>query len=286
MRFLGLNEFAKGVANMIYTVVPVRNEEDKIHRTLTMLLGTQSDKILVVLNGCEDDSLEVVKGFDDHRIQWVYFNKPLGVDVPRAVGAWIALQEGAEGILFVDGDTNGAMTEQIDQLIVALKEQQRDMVLSNCYPENQTKSTMARLLLSFRKQLNIELGVFDTIGYAIPSHGPHGISRKFAETVGLHSLAIPPVSLALAIKNHLAVAVATSISSELLRSTVRDEYHASQIVKTLIGDCIEALQTYQEKERTRGYDGIIFSGYHKNRRFDLLNQFMEVFSVPYDPMDM
>ncbi|MBB6215549.1 glycosyltransferase involved in cell wall biosynthesis [Anaerosolibacter carboniphilus] len=260
---------------MICTVVPVKDEEEKIDQTLHMLLKTQTDQIIVVLNGCQDRSFEIVKDMDDSRIEYIYCNKPLGMDIPRAVGAWIAFQRKAKGIVFVDGDMNGDLSSIIDTLINHLKEEKADMVLTNCYPEESSKSSMARMLLSFRKQLNLELNLFDKIGYSIPSHGPHGISSRFLMKIPIQELAIPPVSLALAAKNNLIVSVAASIPTRLLQSTTRDEYHAQQITKTIIGDCIEAVQVYRGKERNRGYDGIIFTGYHKNRRFDLLETFIK-----------
>ncbi|MDF2545562.1 MAG: hypothetical protein K0R93_460 [Anaerosolibacter sp.] len=259
---------------MICTVVPVKDEEEKINQTLHMLLKTQTDQIIVVLNGCQDRSFEIVKGIDDPRIEYIYCNKPLGMDIPRAVGAWMALQRKADGIIFVDGDMNGDLSSVIDTLIDHLQEGKADMVLTNCYPEMSSKSSMARMLLSFRKQLNLELDLFDSIGYSIPSHGPHGISSKLLTKISIPELAIPPVCLALAAKNNLVISVAASISTDLLQSTIRDEYHAQQITKTIIGDCIEAVQVYHGKERNRGYDGIVFTGYHKNRRFDLLQDFI------------
>jgi hypothetical protein len=261
---------------MIHTVIPVKNEAKKIKQTLQMLLSTHTDKILVIFNGCQDDSFYEVQSLNDARIEWVYFNKPLGIDIPRGVGTWIAAHQDTEGIIFVDGDMNGNLQNHINKIIFSLKNKKLDMALTNCYPEKTVKSTMAKILLSFRKQLNLELKIYNKIGYAIPSHGPHGISRKFIEKVPLEEICIPPVSLALAVKQHLFVDVATCIPAELLQSTIRDEFHANQIAKTIIGDCIEALQVFMNKERTRGYDGITFTGYHKNRRFDILEAFKTI----------
>ncbi|MFZ5968779.1 MAG: glycosyltransferase family A protein [Bacillota bacterium] len=264
---------------MIYTVVPVKNEENKIGKTLSMLSNTKTDKILVVLNGCEDRSMEEASKIQNDRIEFLYFNKPLGIDVPRAVGAYHGLRADVEGIIFVDGDMCGHIGPHIDLLIEGILERKLDMALSDCYNHQQATSTMAKILLSFRKQLNIELGIYTKIQTAIPSHGPHGVSRRLLDKIPLQELAIPPVSLALAAKYKLNIDVVTSIPSDLLDSTIRDEYHANQIAKTMIGDCIEAIQVYRDEDRTRGYDGFTFTGYHKNRRFDLVKAYME-FDTP------
>lgn len=264
---------------MIYTIVPVKNEAKKIINTLDILLPTKSGKIIVVLNGCEDGSLELVKEFNHDRVDYIYFNKPLGVDVPRAVGGFIAVEEGADGVVFVDGDMDGDIGINVDEIIHSLDEKKVDMALTDCYPDGISKSTMANMLLSFRRQLNTELCIFDTIGFGVPNHGPHGISRRLMDKIPISELSIPPVSLALAVKHHLKIDIATSIPNHCLQSTIRDEFHANQMAKTMIGDYIEALQVYKELPRTRGYDGITFTGYHKNRRFDLLELFMNSYDL-------
>ncbi|WP_432662512.1 glycosyltransferase family A protein [Wukongibacter baidiensis] len=256
---------------MIYTIVPARNEGEKISRTLDMLLRTNSDMILVVVNGCTDNTLKRVSNIDSDRIQTLYFNKPLGLDVPRSIGALSAYESGASGFIFVDGDMIGNISNNINEIIFDISSNNIDMALTDCYDETHISSNAAKILLSFRRQLNLELGIYDKIAYAIPSHGPHGISKKFIETVGFKSLSTPPVSLALAVKNRLNIKVSTRIPDHVLRSTTKDSLHASRISKTMIGDCIEACSIYQDNQPRRGFDGIDFLGYHKGRRFDILD---------------
>jgi len=262
---------------MIHVIVPVKNEELKIIQTLNMLLATCCDKIIVVLNGCEDRSLQIVEGFVHEKIDYIYFNKSLGVDIPRTIGAQLAMKDNTDGIVFVDGDMNGRIEKHVNEIIYALKEKKMDMALTNCYPKKEKISYLASMLLSFRKLLNLELNIFERISYSTPSHGPHGLSRRFLETIPLRELAIPPVSLALAVENQLLVDIATTIPVSLLSSTTRDTFHANQIAKTIIGDCIEAVQFFNGKERTRCCGGITFTGYHKNRRFDILESYLSSF---------
>lgn len=262
---------------MIHTIIPVKNEEKKIASTLEMVLKTYSDKIIVVLNGCEDDSQKVVENYCHEKVDYIYFNKSLGIDIPRVIGAQLAIRDNTEGIVFVDGDMNGRIEKHINKIIVSLKEKRIDMALTNCYPTLDRISAMASILLYYRKLLNNGLGLFNKIGYSIPSHGPHGVSRRLLENIALKELAIPPVSLALAVKNNLHVDVATTIPAALLPTTTRDEFHALQISKTIIGDCIEAMEVFLDKKRTRSLNGYTYMGYHKNRRFDLLESFHQAF---------
>ncbi|WP_432406836.1 glycosyltransferase family 2 protein [Wukongibacter sp. M2B1] len=260
---------------MIYTIVPARNEEEKIHKTLSMLLRTNSDKILVIANGCTDNTLKRVCDINSDRMQILYFNKPLGLDVPRSIGALYAYKSGATGFIFVDGDMIGNISDNINEIILDISSNNIDMGLTDCYDSSYTNSNMAKVLLAFRRQLNLELGIYDKIIHATPSHGPHGVSRKLIDKIGFKILSTPPVELALAVKNKLNIKVSTRIPNHVLRSTTKDEQHASQIAKTIIGDCIEACSIYQDNTPKRGFDGMDFLGYHKGRRFDIFDCVLE-----------
>lgn len=260
---------------MIYTIVPARDEGDRIDKTLDMLLRTNTDKILVLINGSTDNTLEKVCNIDNDKILIYCFNKPLGLDIPRAIGAYFAYNLGATGFVFVDGDMIGNISHNIDEMISGLSCNNVDLGLTDCYHQTNSNSNMAKILLSFRRQLNLELGIYDEIRYAIPSHGPHSVSKRLIDKIGFESLAIPPTTLALAVKNKLNIKVTTKIPNYMLESTTKDEFHALQIAKTIIGDCIEASSIYRDNTRTRGFDGKNFLGYHKNRRFDILRLIME-----------
>ena len=143
------------------------------------------------------------------------------------------------------------------------------MLFRSCYPIIEKVSSTARTHLHYRKLLNLELGIYKKVGYSIPSHGPHGLSRRLLDAIELKELAIPPVSLAFAAKNNFLIDVVTTIPVSFMPTTTRDDFHANQITKTIIGDCIEAIQSFKGEERTRRLCGVTFTGYHKNRRFDI-----------------
>lgn len=240
-----------------------------------MVLQTKTDKVLVVINGCIDKTYDNVNNIHDDKIRTLYFNKPLGVDIPRSVGSYFALKEGARSLIFIDGDMCGEILKNIDEIIMDIEYNHIDIALTDCYPENFDSSPMARILLAFRERLNREIGIFDKISCATPSHGPHGLSRKLIRKVGFANIAVPPVALSIAALQGLNIRVSTKLPDSLLGSTIKDEVHAEQMAKTIIGDCIEALSVYRGEERKRGYNGTEFLGYHKNRRFDILNTILD-----------
>ena len=102
----------------ISIIIPAFNEEQRIGKTLDQFLKKYggTGEIIVVLNGCRDHTLEVVKEIEhDHQgcLKWI--------DIPKPVGKGGAIIEGfkiARGKLigFVDGDGTTS-PEEFDRLI-------------------------------------------------------------------------------------------------------------------------------------------------------------------------
>lgn len=252
-------------------VVPAQNEENRIGIVLTHLLKTPLDLIIPVINGCSDRTLAEVQDFTSPRIKPLYFTTSLGIDVPRAVGAKFAYSQGAETVLFVDGDMVGDLTNHFCSLLKSVSSQGVDMALTNCYPRKiHFKSTLAKEVLHYRKMLNCYLGLYSQIKLASPSHGPHAVSRRLLNLLPFSEIAIPPSTLAIAKKGNLKIKVSAEIAHHKLRSTLKDNLHSQDVARTIIGDCIEAWQFYLNLSRDRTYQGETFLGYHKLRRFDLL----------------
>lgn len=259
---------------MIVAVVPVRNEEKRLKKTFNTLLSIPVDLIIPVINGSTDHSLLIAQQFPA-RVSPIYFDAPLGIDVPRAVGAKTARDLGAKAVLFMDGDMDGAIGQDLCQLLNQVIFHHHDMSLTNCYPELVLEglSPLAAHLLQERRQLNQKIGL-QSIGAASPCHGPHVVSRRFLNAIPLPDIAIPPVSLALAAKNHLRVNVGANISHKDLGSPEKDQQHSQLIAETIIGDCIEALHAFRNEKRTRRRGQFEYNGYHPQRRWDLLNEFI------------
>ncbi|MDK2822267.1 MAG: hypothetical protein PWQ67_19 [Clostridia bacterium] len=265
---------------MISIVIPVKNEEESISKTLDNCSDLPANYIITVLNGCTDASKKIIENHPlKTKIHLIEFSQPLGIDVPRAIGAAYAYKLNSQVVLFLDGDMQGKIATHLYELITAVYQENTDMALTNCYPYISIRSTMASTVLNYREKLNRRLGVFADLGLASPSHGPHAVSRILLEKVPWRFLAIPPLSLAMAVINNLNIKVATSLPHSLLFSQARNETHSTLIAETIIGDCLEALNYLEGLPPLREEKGIHYLGYHPERKFDVLDKYVESLGI-------
>jgi glycosyltransferase involved in cell wall biosynthesis len=254
---------------VIYTIIPCHNEENNIEKVLEEADKSMTDKILVVDNGSFDRSHDIVKNFPSEKIDILFFNIALGHDVPRAIGLNLGLSDGGKYFIFIDGDMTGITKDDINSLILAL-ESGVDLALTNCYYDNNLPDGLARYVLYFRKMLNSELGVFDKIKYSTPSHGPHGISRALAASVPIEYVSIPSLLLSYAVKNGFNVDIELKKLHKDIVCQEKSSEHALDMAETLIGDCISGIKFVRGEKISREFEGIEYTGYHKKRRFDVL----------------
>ncbi|ACL18150.1 glycosyltransferase family 2 protein [Desulfitobacterium hafniense] len=259
---------------MYDVVIPAQNEEKSILAVLATVLKLPIKRVILVLNGCTDRTLDLTRTILDQRIHTIYFAEPLGIDVPRAIGALYARSLHTQGVLFVDGDTSGDIYDGLAKLLAALADG-TDIALTNCYPYITHRAKLANLVLRFRGSLNKELGYFQLLGNATPTHGPHALSAKALEVLMPEAIAIPPLTLVLAKRFDLKVKVATSIRHQDLKSPRKHRRHARLIAETIIGDCVMGLTLARNEEVTRSLGKHKMLGYHPERRFDILQLWTE-----------
>jgi glycosyltransferase involved in cell wall biosynthesis len=264
---------------MLAAVVPVRNEETRVGRLLLRLVNIESiHHIFIILNGSNSSTVDEVDTFyhqNPDRITVAQFRDALGIDVPRAIGAHMAYTCGMSHTLFVDGDLVGQITTELQSFIQATLTRQLDLALTNCYPDGPFSGTSSEPMFYFRRLLNRELGFESKLGIASPSHGPHIISRRFISLIPWIDLAVPPTLLVYAKKyNLINVSIAGTIPHVLLGSSVKDQRHSELIIDTIAGDCLEALCLYRNQARQRIYNNQKYLGYNKDRRFDLLREYL------------
>ncbi|MHB1420686.1 MAG: glycosyltransferase family 2 protein [Bacillota bacterium] len=255
---------------MIAAVIPAQNESSTIGQVISNLSGISVDLVVPVINGSTDGTLNAVKKAKKIPRQIIHFSEPLGIDVPRAVGAAYAFLQGADVVLFLDGDMCGAIQTNLLNLIEAVQNGV-DMALTNCYPYITMRQSLATRVLEFRSILNKELGLFQSLGLASPAHGPHAVSREFLRVIPFKELGIPPAGMALAKIQGLNIQVATAVPHIHLGSSVKDVQHARMIAQTIIGDCLEAISLYHQRPRTRVWQGQEYQGYNPQRRWDTLD---------------
>jgi glycosyltransferase involved in cell wall biosynthesis len=254
---------------VICTIIPCFNEADNIEKVLDEAVKSNTDRILIVDNGSTDGSTDIIKSYNSDKIDLMFFNTPLGHDVPKAAGLFYSLADKGEYFIFVDGDMVGINREDINNLILSLKSGV-DLSLTDCYYDGITPSGLAQYVLYFREILNSKLNLFDKIKHSTPSHGPHGISKKLAESLPTEYAAIPPLLLSHAAKNNYSVEIGLQKLHKDMVDDDQSSSHALTMCETLIGDCLSGLSLMKNKTLTRLYKNIEFIGYHKDRRFDIL----------------
>ena len=252
---------------MLAVVIPARNEAARIQGVVRGALKIPADLVIPVLNGCTDMTHEMVRRIGNPRIRPLVFAEPLGLDVPRIAGARAALQAGAQGVLFVDGDLDGKIEGRLAILAAQVKKHGMDLALSDCYAGTPVpiRQSLARQVYIQRVALNEALHRPD-LGAAISSHGPIAVSRRLLETIPLSSLGVPPLMQVHAVLAGLKVAVGICIPHQELGSTKRDREHRQRVAETIIGDCLQAKAVAEGRQGDR--QGHV--GYHRERRFDLL----------------
>ncbi|QJW45860.1 glycosyltransferase [bacterium BFN5] len=258
---------------MISVVVPAKNEAGRAVTVLQNLGTLPIDHIIFISNGCKDTTMYEVLQMRLPKLQIIYFHDCLGIDIPRAIGAKVALSLGSDVVAFVDGDMVGTFNENLMELVDGVLLKHLDMALTNCYPSPPRHIERYNPTFQWRMNLNKELGLEKKIGLATPAHGPHAVSRRFLETVPIAELAIPPVSLALARKNKLKIDVATTIPHYRLGSSIKGQLHTNKIIDTIVGDCLEGMATFRDQPRNRQWQNKTYIGYHSERRFDILEHF-------------
>lgn len=259
---------------MISVIVPAKNEAGRATTVLQNLARLPIDHIIFVVNGCRDTTVYETANLNIPKLQFIYFHDCLGIDIPRAIGAKIALSLGSDLALFIDGDMVGTMNDQLEELIHAMLIHKLDLGLTNCYPDPPLHIEQCNPTFKWRLNLNKELRLDRRINFASPAHGPHAVSGKLLQTIALHELAIPPVTLALAKKYKLRIDIGTTIPHYMLGSSVKGRHHSTRIIDTIVGDCLEGIAAYHGQPRTRRWQNKTYIGYHKERRFDILDEFL------------
>lgn len=256
---------------MWIAIIPAYNEALAISTTIKNTLQAQVDLIILVANGCTDlTCAEAFHACSHKTLKILHFTQPLGVDVPKAIGAAYALKYKPQGVLFLDGDLNGPIPPLLTDLKAAI-EKGLDLALTNCYPDKKQRSDLANQVLQARKELNVLLNLDEKLGVATPSHGPHAISGKLLTELNLRFLAVPPKILVQAQFLSAAIDIGAAFPHQKLGSAPRTPLHSEKIAQTIIGDCQEAMSMIEPSFSTKTTN----TGYRLARRMDILENFLK-----------
>ncbi|MGI6621427.1 MAG: glycosyltransferase family 2 protein [Bacillota bacterium] len=252
----------------LWSVIPAQNEERTIAHVIGECLAAGSSRVLVVCNGSSDRTAGIAQSYPDTRVTAFWEPEPLGMDVPRAIGAIIAHRHGADGILFCDGDLSGKLAAHLSSLLATIA-RGFDLSLTDCYPRGLPYGGMAGRVIEARLDLNSSMGRHD-LGAAVMSHGPSCISRRFMDSVPYQALAIPPLAQALAVKQGLKVSIGGVLAHQLLGSRERRGSHPEKIADLIIGDCVLAKWVFNGGLPARCEGRRAYIGFDNTRRWDLL----------------
>jgi hypothetical protein len=219
-------------------IVTACNEAATIGGVIREAQALRPDELIVVLNGCTDRSLAVVRAFPGVTI--LHYPEPLGHDVGRAAGAAMA---DADVCLFLDGDL--AIPARALMPFVDAVRRGADVALNGL---DRHLGPFSRWddVTRMKAFLNRALGRPD-LGAASMTAVPHALSRRAIGRIGTAALAVPPKAQALAIASGLDVRIGGSV--DVIRRNRQREANtgkANPVSRMIVGDHIEALRAVMD----------------------------------------
>ncbi|WP_151736661.1 glycosyltransferase family 2 protein [Paenibacillus tengchongensis] len=244
-----------GVKGALSVIITARNEADTLPGLLKQVERLEPAEIIVVLNGCTDQSYERARLCRKAII--VHCPESAGHDVGRALGARLSR---GDILLFLDGDINMPASKlapfafAVDGGVdVALND------LDGLLPSFGLSDTVTRCKL----YLNAVLDRQD-LGASSLTAVPHALSRRAVEHIGCRELMVPPKAHALALMKGLRVEKAGSVNVIKHNRLREGNTGAGNAVEQLIiGDHAEALD---EVLRQRESAGITPEKLHEERQ--------------------
>ncbi|MFX3635413.1 MAG: glycosyltransferase family 2 protein [Candidatus Pristimantibacillus sp.] len=227
----------------VAAVVMAMNEEDSIASTLRQLERMPLNEIIVIINGSTDDSLGKARG--SSKAVLLHYDKPLGHDVGRAVGAKVTV---SDIVLFVDADIP-LVAEQLISFI-RRTELGMDVALNDLSPfigkfMNRDEVTIVKEFLN-RSVDRQDLSINSLTAV------PHALSRMAIQLIGPANLAVPPKAQAIALLAGLRVGVGGSVDV-ISRNRIRKSNSGAgnQMARLIVGDHLEALDWVMKAQHPR-----------------------------------
>ncbi|MFE4714202.1 glycosyltransferase family 2 protein [Paenibacillus sp. NPDC056722] len=214
-------------------IISARNEQKTLLPLLKQVSRLQPMEIIVVLNGCIDNSFRQARLSKEAMI--IHLPDSAGHDVGRAIGAKLSR---GDILLFLDGDMvipapqlapfPAAVDKGVD---VALND------LNSLLPPFRLSDDVTRSKMF----LNLALGRGD-LGVSSMTAVPHALSRHALEKIGFQELMVPPKAQALSILGSLRVEQVGTVDVIKHNRLRRTNIGTGNAVEQLItGDHAEAL---------------------------------------------
>ena len=224
-------------------IIPTMNEATRIAQVIARVRQMDATaEIIVVDNGSRDGTAAIARRL---HCRVHTFERPLGHDVGRAVGA--ALAKG-EVCLFLDGDMVLEVADM--RALVQAVESGVDVAL-NGYLGKVEKNPVHNVVLA-KHAFQAFIGQPAQKGVSLTTI-PHALSRRAIEVIGYASLMVPPVALAMAVHKGLRVEAVRWINVGALNPRKRAKVAGKDPLEgVILGDHLEALAAWLDVHGDRG----------------------------------
>jgi polyisoprenyl-phosphate glycosyltransferase len=146
----------------VAVVIPAYNEATRIAHVLTAAVGAKlPHEIIVVCDGCLDNTAAVARKFDGVQVKELPLNQGKGAAMATGVNA-----TRAQIIAFVDADLQGLYPEHIDGIIKPLLENRADMCVGVFRGGKYWSDTAQRISPYLSGQRAIRRELFEAVPYA------------------------------------------------------------------------------------------------------------------------
>jgi glycosyltransferase involved in cell wall biosynthesis len=226
----------------VSVIIPLMNERRTIAAVIRQSYKIHKEtEVIVVANGSTDGSKEIALQMGTKVIS---FDKPLGHDVGRSIGA---AEAKGEYLLFIDGDIV-IPAIKLTPFIRAL-DNGVDIAL-NKYLGAIRKSVVHNVVLA-KHALNTCLSLSKLKGASLTTI-PHAIRREAVEKIGIEHLAVPPKAQAVATWLGLNIQAVHYVNVGSTNPRKRKKIRPDPVEQLIMGDHLEAIHWYLQQTNARG----------------------------------
>lgn len=262
----------------VCAVISARNEEKALPNVLRQIARAGIGTSIVVANGCTDRTARVAAEVAaELPLSSYVIDIPiaLGLDVPRAVGAYNAVRSFPQiaWLVFVDGDWKGSFGPMLADFIDAAKRAACAVQWVGNLPAHRFDQRLWRSAIA---ETCPELADLQ------PSVLPLLIHRRAMQHVSAWWLHHPGVWAACCLKSPVirpSCRVDRQFAPTFVGNPVRNAIHQQKMAETLIGDALEGCALLRGERPTRRWKSGNYEGYHPARRVDLLREWQAVWTV-------
>ncbi|WP_232380940.1 glycosyltransferase family 2 protein [Paenibacillus tianjinensis] len=239
----------RGLRGSLSVIISAKNEARTLPPLLKQVMRLHPLEIIVVLNGCTDNSFQRTRLCPQAMI--VHCPETAGHDVGRALGAKLSR---GDILLFLDGD----MVISASQLagFAAAVDGGVDVALNDLdhlLPPFGLSDDVTRCKL----YLNAVLGRSD-LGVSSMTAVPHALSRRALEVIGCRELMVPPKAQAISLMKQLRVEKAGTVNVFKQNRLRQGNTGAGNKVEQLIaGDHAEALLEVLSQRRMHSGESLL-----------------------------